>query len=638
MTEGKCPSCGAPIGFTAGTALVLVCPNCNTVVARKGAALEARGKIGSIVDTDTPLQLHVDGRYDRRGYRVVGHLQKDHGAGPWDEWYVEFDDGARGWISESEGAFHLTFYRGEENRLPLNRMRPGVRFAINDGTTNRAFAVEEVGHARIVAAEGELPSDVDPTEDVRYVDATGQGGVFCTLDYGTGEDVAEVFLGHKVELERLGIPPDQLRPRVKKVSLTQARCPECNGPLELRAPDRTRRVACPYCGSLLDTTSGKLKFLEHLEKPDHEPAIPLGQKGTLDGAEWICIGFLVRYCEVDYVKYAWDEYLLFNRSRGFTWLMQSNGHWVFLKPIGAGDVNVRPGTAASYESRHYKAFQSVTAITEYVLGEFYWEVSAGERAAATEYILPPYSINEDRTENETSFTFGEYLAPQKVKEAFRLERVPPTMGIAPSQPNPAREKVRTGFTWAAIYAAVLFGVFLVLTLFAANRVVYERAVQLPPMTRGGTPEAMVFSEPFEIPRSGNVRVELSAPVSNSWLGVQGDLVNEETQEVTSFYSEASYYSGVDSDGSWSEGSRSDTEYLSRVPSGRYTLRLTPYFDARTTSPEFRMRLTADTPRFLWMFLAMLLLFVGPFFNLARSGSFETARWNESNLVSHGGEE
>jgi hypothetical protein len=106
VTQGNCPSCGAPVEFTAGTALVVVCGHCQTVVAKKGLDLEAHGKIGAIVDTDSPLQLNAEGRIGRVGYRVVGHLQKDHGAGPWDEWYVELDDGRTGWLSEAEGAFY----------------------------------------------------------------------------------------------------------------------------------------------------------------------------------------------------------------------------------------------------------------------------------------------------------------------------------------------------------------------------------------------------------------------------------------------------------------------------------------------------------------------------------------------------
>ncbi|MGA9522678.1 MAG: DUF4178 domain-containing protein [Myxococcaceae bacterium] len=634
MSQGQCPSCGSPIAFTAGTALVVVCAHCQTVVGRKGAALEAHGKIGAIVDTDSPLQLGVHGVFDGAGYRVVGHLQKDHGAGPWDEWYIEFDDGERGWVSESEGAFHLLRYQGEDTAHPLSALKPGEQLRIGTG---QSFVVEEVGHARTVAAAGELPSDVDPEAEGWYVDATGAGGLFCTLDYGTGEGPAELYVGERVELDRLGIPPDQLRPRVKKVALVQARCTQCNGPLELRAPDRSRRVACPYCGALLDVSHGKLAFLQALEKPKREPLIPLGRKGVLDGAEWICIGFLVRSCEVEYERYDWEEYLLFNRARGFTWLSQSEGHWTFLVPVAAGDVFLASGRVATYQRRAYKAFSSVTAQTDFVLGEFYWEVNAGEQAHVTEYVLPPYSLSEDRTENETTFSHGEYLTPEKIRAAFGVEKLPQPVGIAPSQPNPARARMRNAFKWAGIYAVALVALYALFNAVGANHLVFEQRITVPPGVRGGTPESMFFSEPFEIPRRGNVQVELRTPVNNDWLGVQGDLVNEATQEVTSFYAEASFYSGSDSEGSWSEGNRSATEYLSAIPAGRYVLRLTPMFDAARTDQarSYDLGLTSNVPRFLWFFLAFVALWIPALFNLVRTTSFETARWNESSL--HHGE-
>ena len=65
--EGQCPSCGAAIEFTAGSAQVVVCSHCQTVVARSGATFEAHGKIGRIVPTDSPLQLHAEGRFARAG-------------------------------------------------------------------------------------------------------------------------------------------------------------------------------------------------------------------------------------------------------------------------------------------------------------------------------------------------------------------------------------------------------------------------------------------------------------------------------------------------------------------------------------------------------------------------------------------
>jgi hypothetical protein len=169
---------------------------------------------------------------------------------------------------------------------------------------------------------------------------------------------------------------------------------------------------------------------------------------------------------------------------------------------------------------------------------------------------------------------------------------------------------------------------------ADNRKVREEQVVLEPDAQSGTPTAMHFSEPFEIRKRGNVEATLVAPVNNGWLGVQGDLVNEQTGEAISFYDEVSYYSGSDSDGSWSEGSQSETEYLSAVPSGRYVLRTTAFFDGRPPQGQsYKVTLVSDTPRGTWFCCALVLLLIAPALAFFRSSSFESARWAESNLGS-----
>jgi hypothetical protein len=611
---------------------VVVCGYCQTVVAKKGANLEAHGRISAIVDTDSPLRLGLEGRYAKTGYRLVGHVQKDHGAGPWDEWYVEFDDGRTGWLSEAEGAFYIMFDAGVEEGVELHALHPGERLHLR----NRAYVVEERGHGKVVAAAGQLPSDVDPTQDSYYVDATGSKGMFVSLDFGTRSKDPEVFMGQKLKLEQLGIPMDQVRPKAKKVSLQQARCTQCNGALQLRAPDQTRRVACPFCGALLDASRGKLAFLQLLEKPEHPPIIPLGAKGKLGAVEWICIGFMIRSCTVEGTRYPWEEYLLYNRNEGFTFLMLSNGHWVHLKPIDAGDVSLAPGVGAYYEGRRYKAFQSVTAVTETVLGEFYWEVRAGETAQAIEYVAPPYSVSEDATESEVTFTHGEYLEPGVIEEAFKpKEPLPARHGIAPSQPNPNTST--SAWTWAGIWSAVLLVFFLGVSATAANEVVLNSTVRLEPEAVSGQPSAMTFSEPFKINSRGNVRAEVASPLSNDWIGVQGDLVNQDTGEVTSFYQELSYYSGSDSEGSWTEGGTSASEYLSAVTPGTYVLRTTAAFanprGPNGTGRSYQVKLVSDTPRAAWFGCALVLLLIGPVVAYMRSSSFESTRWAESNLGS-----
>lgn len=421
---------------------------------------------------------------------------------------------------------------------------------------------------------------------------------------------------------------------MKKTQLQQARCTQCNGPLELRAPDQSKRVACPFCGALLDCSQGRLQFLQLLQKPEHAPVIPLGAKGRLKGTEQVCIGFMVRSCTVEGVRYPWEEYLLYNPQSGFTWLMNSNGHWVYLTPMDAFSAQVVPGVSAYYEGRRYKAFQEVNTVTEAVLGEFYWEVRAGERARATEYVAPPYSVNADATQNELTYTHGEYLEPAEVQAAFNLkEPLPRQVGIAPSQPNPHGSSTSV-WTWTLIWAAALLGVFILVNARAANQEVANVSVTLPPDAVSGSPSAMRFSEPFDIPTRANVRAEVSTGLNNDWLGVQGDLVEQTTGEVVSFYEELEFYSGTDDEGTWTEGSTSGTEYLSSVSPGRYVLRTSAAFDAKPgVSRGYRVILTRDSPRFLWFGWALALLLVGPLFSYLRTSSFESSRWSESNLGS-----
>lgn len=172
-------------------------------------------------------------------------------------------------------------------------------------------------------------------------------------------------------------------------------------------------------------------------------------------------------------------------------------------------------------------------------------------------------------------------------------------------------------------------------LFSArslNKVVLEEQVTVPAESSPGTPSAMKFSEPFDLERRGNMKVEVAAGLMNDWMGIQGDLVNQETGEVVGFYEEVSLYQGTDSDGSWSEGSASGSLHLSALPAGKYVLRTTASYDPTPARVRnYTVRLTHDTPNGGWLCAAFVLLMLGPAFAFFRSHNFETRRWADSNL-------
>lgn len=629
MKVGQCPSCGAELDFAPGAGKVKVCPYCSTVVLRGDAKLEAVGKVAELVDTDSPLKVNLSGTYSGAGFTVQGRLQKAHVTddgephGAWDEWFLSFDDGRTAWLSESEGAWNLMFPVGNATPPAFAEANPGVEFMLK-GTR---FVVEERATAQTTSAEGQLP-DFHPTHP--FVDATGPKGVFVSIDYGGG-DPGEAFVGSSTSLALLGFSPSDLGSSPKRAAMHQARCTQCNGMLELKAPDVSKRVACPFCGALMDCSNGKLAFLQLLEKPQVSPQIPLGAKGFLEKVQWTCIAFLIRSCHVEGTRYAWFEHLLWNQQHGFRWLMNANGHWTFLTPIAAGEVVVG-FKQALHNGEAYQLYQTVNTETEYVLGECYWAVKQGERGFAAEYIAPPKSINLDRTQDEVTFTQGLLLDPKVVKDAFKLDAIGSASGIAPAQVNPYKDQTGPIWKWSLMWSAALIGLFIVFASMGSSDTFLTMGYAAPPGAMPASPEAMKFSEPFKIPTKTPLEVSVSASgLSNQWLGIQTDLVNTDTWEVISVYSELDEYHGVTDGESWAEGTRSSTKSTGDVDPGNYIMRLTPSWDPNTSPRGVSVSagVKADPPGLCCPLMLLLLVLCIPVWVSIRSSAFESTRWNDS---------
>lgn len=628
MTEGKCPGCGAPVRFAAGDASVVVCGSCQTVVARTDRGLEQHGKVAALVDTDSPLSVGMSGRYDGVGYRVTGRLQRSNGTSTWDEWALWFDDARAGWLSESEGAWRVMF--PEQGAPQFQAWNVGVRFFVGKTT----YVVEEVGHAEVLSGEGELPSGFTPGVRARFAEATGPGGAFAYVER-LPDEAAVLFVGRGTTLAALGLETSGAPPARKKAAkLAALKCTQCGGPLELRAPDEAKRVGCPFCGALLDCSSGNLRFLEKLKQPKPSP-IPLGRKGKLFGVEWTCLARLKRSCAVDGVRYPWVEYLFWEKASGFRWLMESNGHWTWLEPVAAGDVTVM-GRVAECKGTTYKLFQKVEARTDEVMGECYWEVAGGDVSRAEEYIAPPHALNLDRTVDELSWTYSTYLTAEQVKEAFQPKPVWPAEGVAPSQPNPMAG-TEGNLLWAVLASVVVLAAYLVLSAADSGAVVFRDSWTVSGVP--GSTESIRFGGPFTLPAGTQLEVIAEASgLQNSWAGLEVDLVDQKG-EVTATYAELGYYEGVEDGERWVDNDSRSVQVTSRVPAGTYDVRLVPTWNQPTGAfPERQLTLgvmvRTTGPRFLWVFWTWVLLLAAPLIQLMRHQAFETERWGESNLGGH----
>src|SRR5262249_24304685 len=86
-------------------------------------------------------------------------------------------------------------------------------------------------------------------------------------------------------------------------------------------------------------------------------------------------------------------------------------------------------------------FQTGKPLVEWVVGEFYWRVQAGDRVNSREYVSPPFMMSLEKLDGEFTWTRLGNLEPGDVQDAFHCEDGDRSRG-GPNQPNPAKRNLR----------------------------------------------------------------------------------------------------------------------------------------------------------------------------------------------------
>lgn len=407
------------------------------------------------------------------------------------------------------------------------------------------------------------------------------------------------------------------------------KCTQCGGPLTIRDPIHCQSVACGSCGSVLDARHPDLAVLGQIGKRvNFTPEIPLGQRGTLEGAPWECLGVMVRRTTVEGIVYSWREYLLANPFRGYRWLVESQGHWVFVKPVLSNPEPVAEvkRTNAQYDGVLFKCFQTCTATVALVLGEFYWQVEVGESTAVTDYVAPPRQLSLEKSAREWNWSEGTYISADEVKAAFKLKQsLREPIDIGPSQPNPfvAESGDMMTLCMQFLLAALLLQAYFTMTASGKTVLTYDGKYD------AAQAEKSVVTPTFQLEgRTSGVEVATRAGVDNHWVYLSMALINEETDVAYDFGREISFYHGYD-DGVWTEGSSTDEVLLPAIPAGRYYLRIEPQSDMPAAT--YAVKLIRD-PRRVWpFFVAAFLLLMPPVLSWFRKHGFEVKRWSNSDF-------
>ncbi len=635
----SCPNCGGQVEFKAGTSLLAVCPYCSSAVARIGddiGELEILGEVAPLAHLSTPLALGAFGKYRKKPFMLVGQIQYDHGAGPWNEWYAAFDDGRWGWIAEAQGRIYLSFGTEVAGLPRYNEARVGGRFQAGQHT----LTITEKQQAKFVAAQGELPFAVQPGTSFSYADLQGEGKIFGTIDYGQSNEPEMLFLGEELEYTDL-FDKSALSyiPEGQAAAAVGMNCPNCGSGIELKAPDEAMTVTCSACESVLDCAGGsELKLLSSAKARGLEPQIALGSEGRLKGAKWTIYGHLTRSVSYDGAKYFWEEYLLHNDKQGYRWLSASDNHWSFIEPVSAGDVELE-GANAVYQDQRYRHYSSSSAKVEALRGEFYWKVAVGDRVGTSDYVAVPHMLSREMTSQEISWSRAEYISKAELQKAFRLRKaLASPSGVAPHQPNPHKQGIKHLLGLGAVFSLALVLLSVVMAYTSQEKAVFDREFLLSPSKVQGKNRSWVKGEPLSIggedfvmlKERANLAVKLTSDVTDGWLYVSGKLVDGVTGQNYPFGIELLYSSGYSGGSSWSRGLRSKTVYLGDVPSGAYRIHLNPEWTKGRKQPT-RIHIVAKSDVFIGShaMVVFFILWIVPLIGAIRYYSFEKRRWADA---------
>ena len=423
-----------------------------------------------------------------------------------------------------------------------------------------------------------------------------------------------------------GTPPLSNPPKPQAKGLN---CPQCGAAIILRAMGHAETVVCESCHSILDAKDPNLQILQTFGAITGEvpPLIPLGTRGKLRGTDYEVIGFQRRGIKVEGISYYWHEYVLFNPYKATRYLTEYNGHWNDISVCK--ELPLTEFASVNYLGEIYKHFQTADANTNFVLGEFPWQVRVGEHATVTEYVKPPRVLSSEKTANEVTWSIGEYMYGADIWKSFNLPGAPPAaVGVYENQPSPVHENVKGIWAAFAAFAVLLLVLLAGFDLVSGKGTAFESSYRLNVGEPKG--EASFVTQVFSLEgRTSNVEVTTTANVDNSWIYLNYALINNDTEQAWDFGREVSYYHGYDSDGSWSEGSRNNTVIIPSVPAGNYYLRIEPEVDPKHPPILYTVQVKRGVPVMGFFGIAFLALLIPAIAITWKSLSFERTRWAES---------
>jgi uncharacterized protein (DUF983 family) len=438
----SCPGCGAQVQFRSFASVVAVCEFCRATVMKDAEAVKDLGKMSSVLEDFTRIQIGTSGVLGGRNFSVVGRIQLRYSNGMWNEWFIMFDDTSTGWLGDSSGLYTVTTQRPTDTALPsFDDISPGRQYAI-DG---QRYTASEKRIAQCIGGQGELPFQVGAGWQAKVADFRA-GASFATLDYSDSDsDVPTLFTGGAVTLEgmkcQLLRDDERIRESAGKYrgKLDALECPSCGSGIKY-LPGVTTSLVCPSCQAQLDAAGPQAQILAQGEKVERvRTTIALGAIAKVSGIDHQVIGVMVR---ADDEGSEWTEYLLYNTRSAFFWLVEADGAWSRADVMSSWPAwQSLAADRAEVGEVSYRKLYEYPATVKFAAGAFNWRVAFGDVVRVFEFESGQAKLAAELTPEELTWSRSTPVASDQLKAWFgdalpgRPQREPaseslPSAGVA----------------------------------------------------------------------------------------------------------------------------------------------------------------------------------------------------------------
>lgn len=399
--------------------------------------------------------------------------------------------------------------------------------------------------------------------------------------------------------------------------LSSINCTQCGAGLSVLGGGRVLTQVCGYCGSVLDAQDN-YKILASIGKRDHpESPVRIGTTLTHQGVEFIVIGTIGKVERWAGGSAAWVEHQVFSPTHGYAWLTWEDGHFTFSRKIrdfamghwlspAQVETSEAPPTRF-YRGQRYRYYETSTSRIDFLEGEFNWIPEIDETTTAITLLGPDamLDLRDGKTEKEAELTT--LLDRDAVARQMGLTLPPGGHArhpLTPYQPLPDEGfagKILGLSAIAAFVVALLFGVL------TGPRVLDRDRVPISP-----TPVSFAF----DIANTAQVvSLRFDTDVNNDWVVIGAEISGPDGVPLVAGARLIQFYSGRDSDGSWTEGNRGTTLRFRPEAAGPHQITLVRV--EGTGGTALRLRIDEGTATPFWLFAAGAILMLGWIYLKAR---------------------